>query len=141
MHQRYKYGQAFHPPPCQLRHLIRVPYTHTTQSHVVLRPGLTGILAFPQSAGALWQSDANRLQSLKFSLRQLATLDPFFGRFGSDESVLSSSRAHIRLSIEARKAKKSEREVLLNYAPELRACGRSRIDAVSQGCVSDVSCS
>ena len=20
MHQRYKYGQAFHPPPCQLRH-------------------------------------------------------------------------------------------------------------------------
>ena len=57
MHQRYKYGQAFHPPPCQLRHLIRVPYTHTTQSHVVLRPGLTGILAFPQSIGALRQYD------------------------------------------------------------------------------------
>ena len=81
MHQRYKYGQAFHPPPCQLRHLIRVPYTHTTQSHVVLRPGLTGILAFPQSAGAPWQSDVNRLQSLTFSLHQLVMLEPFLWPF------------------------------------------------------------
>ena len=67
------------------------------------------VVAFPQSAGALWQSDVNRLQSLKFPLRQHVTLDPLFGRFGSVESVLSSSRAHIRFSIEARKAKKSEK--------------------------------
>ena len=73
-----------------------MPYTHTTQSHVVLRPGLTGILAFPQSVGALWQYDEIdcKVSYLTASLDARIHLviyilaNAYSGRFGSDESVL-----------------------------------------------------